>query len=185
MGFEVHRLMEEKMNKTLSVMKEEFHGIRAGRANPLLLDRIVVEYYGSPTPIRQMANISAPEPRALMIQPFDATSIKAIEKAILMSDLGLNPSNDGKIIRLLIPMLTEERRKDLIKLIKRLGEEAKIALRNERREANDKLKRMNKANELTEDDLTKSEKEVQETTDKYIIKVDAIIVEKEKEILEV
>jgi len=185
MSFEVHQMMEEKMNKTLSVMKEEFHGIRAGRANPLLLERIVVDYYGCPTPLKQMANISAPEPRALMIQPFDATQIKAIEKAILMSDLGLNPSNDGKVIRLMIPMLTEERRKELIKLVKRLGEEAKVALRNERREANDKLKKMKTANELTEDDLTKSEKEVQETTDKYITKTDAMVTDKEKEILEV
>jgi ribosome recycling factor len=185
MSFEVHQIMEEKMNKTLSVMKEEFHGIRAGRANPLLLERIVVDYYGCPTPLKQMANISAPEPRALMIQPFDATQIKAIEKAILMSDLGLNPSNDGKVIRLMIPMLTEERRKELIKLVKRLGEDAKVALRNERREANDKLKKMNKANELTEDDLTKSEKDVQETTDKYISKTDTMVSEKEKEIMEV
>lgn len=185
MSFEVHQLMEEKMNKTLSVMKEEFHGIRAGRANPLLLDRVVVEYYGTPTPLKQMANISAPEPRALVIQPFDSTQIKAIEKAILQSDLGLNPSNDGKIIRLMIPMLTEERRKELIKFIKKLGEESKVALRNERREANDKLKRMQKANEITEDDLTKFEKEVQVTTDKFIAKCDGMVSEKEKEILEV
>lgn len=185
MGIEIHKQMEEKMNKTLSVMKEEFHGIRAGRANPLLLDRITVEYYGTPTPLKQMANVSAPEPRVLMIQPFDTTQITNIEKAIQMSDLGLNPSNDGKVIRLMVPMLTEERRKDLIKHVKKLGEEAKVALRNERREANDKLKKMNKSNELTEDDLTKLEKEVQVTTDKYITKVDGAVTEKEKEILEV
>lgn len=182
---EVHKNFEEKMKKSIGVLKEELQSIRAGRANPALLDRITVEYYGTPTPLKQMAGVSAPEPRLLVIQPYDANSISDIERAIIQSDLGINPSNDGKIIRLAIPMLTEERRKELQKIVKKTGEEIKVAIRNERREANDKLKKMNKNNELTEDDLKRAEDEVQKMTDKYIKQVDELISRKEEEILEV
>ncbi|WP_432665022.1 ribosome recycling factor [Wukongibacter baidiensis] len=182
---EVHKNFEQKMKKSINVLKEELQSIRAGRANPALLDRITVEYYGSPTPLKQLAGISAPEPRLLVIQPYDANSISDIERAIIQSDLGINPSNDGKIIRLAIPMLTEERRKELQKVVKKTGEEIKVAIRNERREANDKLKKMSKNNELTEDDLKRAEDEVQKMTDKYVKEVDGLISRKEEEILEV
>lgn len=185
MRLEVHNNLEEKMQKSIKVLKEELHSIRAGRANPALLDRITVNYYGSQMPLKQIANISAPEPRLLVVQPYDANSIADIEKAITQSDLGINPSNDGKVIRLAIPMLTEERRKELLKIVKKTGEEAKIAIRNERREANDKLKKMQKNNELTEDDLKRAEDEVQKLTDKYIEIIDELISKKEKEIMEV
>ncbi|MCT4564092.1 MAG: ribosome recycling factor [Maledivibacter sp.] len=182
---EVHKSFEEKMKKSIVVLKEELHSIRAGRANPSLLDRINVNYYGSETPLKQIAGISAPEPRLLVIQPYDSNAIADIEKAIMQSDLGINPSNDGKVIRLAIPMLTEERRKDLQKVVKKSGEEIKVAIRNERRDANDKLKKMQKSNELTEDDLKKAEDEVQKLTDKYIKDVEELISKKEAEILEV
>jgi ribosome recycling factor len=182
---EVHKSFEEKMKKSIEVLKEELHSIRAGRANPSLLDRINVNYYGSETPLKQIAGISAPEPRLLVIQPYDSNAIADIEKAIMQSDLGINPSNDGKVIRLAIPMLTEERRKDLQKVVKKSGEEIKVAIRNERRDANDKLKKMQKSNELTEDDLKKAEDEVQKLTDKYIKDVEELISKKEAEILEV
>ncbi|WP_432400504.1 ribosome recycling factor [Wukongibacter sp. M2B1] len=182
---EVHKDFEKKMKKSIGVLKEELQSIRAGRANPALLDRINVEYYGSPTPLKQLAGISAPEPRLLVIQPYDSNAISDIERAIIQSDLGINPSNDGKLIRLAIPMLTEERRKELQKVVKKTGEEIKIAIRNERREANDKLKKMNKSNELTEDDLKRAEDEVQKMTDKYIKEVEELISKKEEEILEV
>jgi len=185
MHVQVHDQMKNKMEKTVSVLKEELHTIRAGRANPQLLDRISVEYYGALTPLKQLAAVSAPEPRMIVVQPYDATIMSDIEKAIMASDIGITPSNDGKIIRLGIPMLTEERRKDLTKLIKKYGEDAKVALRNERREANDKLKKMNKSNELTEDDLKRAEDEVQKTIDAYAKTVDEIIANKEKEVLEV
>ncbi|RKD27753.1 ribosome recycling factor [Caminicella sporogenes DSM 14501] len=185
MRLEVHNNLEEKMQKSIKVLKEELVSIRAGRANPALLDRIEVEYYGSKMPLKQIANISAPEPRLLVIQPYDASSISSIEKAIEQSDLGINPSNDGKVIRLSIPMLTEERRKELLKIVKKTGEEAKVAIRNERREANDKLKKMHKNNELTEDDLKRAEDEVQKLTDKYISIIDELVSKKEKEIMEV
>ncbi len=185
MSLNVHKELEEKMQKTIGVLKEDLHSIRAGRANPALLDRITVEYYGSPTPLKQIATVSAPEPRLLVIQPFDKSSVQSIEKAITQSDLGINPSNDGKIIRLAVPQLTEERRKDLTKLAKKIGEDAKIAIRNERREANDKLKKMQKTTEITEDDLKKSEDEVQKMTNKYIEIIDELIEKKEKEIMEV
>lgn len=185
MSLQVHKELEHKMQKTIRVFKEELHSIRAGRANPALLDRISVEYYGTPTPLKQVASVSAPEPRLLVIQPYDKTAIQAIEKAITQSDLGINPSNDGKIIRLAIPQLTEERRKELIKIVKKNGEEAKVALRNERRDANDKLKKMQKSGELTEDDQKQAEDDVQKLTDKYIKIVDELITTKEKEMLEV
>lgn len=181
----IHKNLEEKMNKTVSVLKEELHTIRAGRANPQILDRVTVEYYGSPTPLKQIAAVAAPEPRMITVQPYDASSLHDIEKAILIADLGLNPSNDGKIIRIAIPMLTEERRKELTKVAKKTGEESKIALRNERRQANDEIKKLQKAGELTDDDVKAAETEVQKITDKYIKTIDDLIAKKEKEILEV
>ncbi|MCK8058792.1 MULTISPECIES: ribosome recycling factor [unclassified Fusibacter] len=185
MHVQVHDEMKTKMTKTVSVLKEELMSIRAGRANPHILDRVMVSYYGSETPLSQMANISAPEPRMIQVQPYDTTVISDIERAIMMADLGINPSNDGKMIRIAMPILTEERRKDLVKMVKKIGEESKVALRNERREANDKLKKLNKNNELTEDDLKRSEKEVQETTDKFMKEVDELVVRKEAEVMEV
>lgn len=182
---EIQKTLEDKMQKTISVFREDLHSIRAGRANPQLLDRVVVEYYGSPTPLKSLATISAPEPRMLTIQPYDASAIREIEKAIQIADLGVNPTNDGKMVRIAIPILTEERRKDLIKVAKKMGEESKIAIRNERRDANDKLKKMFKNTEITEDDLKSAEGEVQKTTDKYIKQIDEILVQKEKEIMEV
>lgn len=185
MHLEIHTNAENKMKKTLSVYSDEIATIRAGRANPRILDRIVVSYYGSDTPLKQIANVSAPEPRTLLIQPYDATAMKDIEKAILNSDLGLNPSNDGKVIRLSIPQLTEERRKDLVKLLKKITETARVAIRNERRDANDKLKKMEKSNEITEDDLKQAEKIMQDLTDKYIEELEKMLKKKEEELLEV
>jgi ribosome recycling factor len=185
MRLQLHDELEEKMKKTLKVLKEDLNGIRAGRANPALLDKIMVNYYGTPTPLKQIASVSAPEPRLLVIQPYDVSSIQSIEKAITQSDLGINPSNDGKLIRLAIPQLTEERRKELNKIVRKTGEETKIALRNLRRETNDKLKKMEKDNELNEDNLKKAEDEVQKITDKYVGTVEEYVEQKEKEMLEV
>lgn len=185
MKLQVHKEFEIKMKKTINVLKDDLNAIRAGRANPALLDRITVDYYGSQMPLKQIANVSSPEPRMLVIQPYDATSVKSIEKSILQSDLGINPSNDGKIIRLSIPMLTEERRRDLVKIVKKTGEDAKVAIRNERREANDHLKKMQKDSELTEDDFKRAEDTVQEMTNEHIELVDQMIAKKEKEIMEV
>lgn len=176
---------EEQMNKSINFLKEELATIRAGKANPKLVDKIQANYYGSMTPINQMANISVPEPRCLIIQPWDASSLKEIEKAILASDLGINPTNDGKIIRLMLPQLTEERRKDLLKLVKKEIENAKVALRNIRRDVIELFKKMEKSSELTKDDLKKAEEEAQKLTDKYTKLIDDIYKEKEKEILEV
>jgi len=185
MYLEVHLQAEEKMKKSLKVYKDELASIRAGRANPSLLDRITVDYYGTPTPLKQISNISAPEPRMILIQPWDTKSISEIEKAIQKSDLGLNPSVDGKVIRLIIPQLTEERRKELLKVVKKTAENAKIAIRNERREANENLKKMQKASEITEDDYKLAEDKVQKITDKYIEEVENLLSIKEKEIMEV
>lgn len=185
MSIDVQQVLEEKMRKSISVLKEELNTVRAGRANPALLDKIMVDYYGSPTPLKNISNISVPDPRSLMISPFDPKSIHDIEKAINIANLGINPSNDGKAIRLMIPAVTEERRKELIKVIKKYGEDAKIAVRNERRDANDELKKQEKAGELTEDDLKKSLEEVQKKTDKTMKDIDQIVVDKEKEIMEV
>lgn len=182
---DVVKELEEKMNKTVSVLKEEFHSIRAGKANPQLLDRVTVDYYGSPTPIKSMASVSAPEPRMLLVQPYDASVIKEIEKAIMIADLGFNPSNDGKVIRIMVPAPTEERRKELSKTAKKSGEDAKIALRNERRTANELIKKLNKSGDITEDDVKSGEADVQKLTDKYVKLVDELIEQKEKEILEV
>ncbi len=182
---EAHELLEEKMEKTLNVLKDELNHIRAGRANPMILDRVKVNYYGSETPIKQLASISVPEPRILQIQPYDTSILKDIEKAIQIADLGINPSNDGKLIRMVIPMLTEERRKDLQKNIKKFGEDSKIAIRNERRDAIEHLKKMEKAKDITEDELTSGEKEVQKMVDECIAKIDQLVVKKSEEIMEV
>lgn len=185
MELDVHKESESKMAKTISVYKEELSSIRAGRANPALLDRISVDYYGQITPLKQVGSVSAPEPRLLVIQPWDANLIPLIEKEIMKSDLGLNPSNDGKLIRLIIPQLTEERRKDLIKVVKKNSENAKVAIRNTRRDAIDKIKKMEKDKELTEDDRKQAEEEMQKITDKYIADIDGITAKKEEELMEI
>lgn len=175
----------EKMGKTNSVYQEELRSIRAGRANPQLLERITVDYYGVQTPLTQMGNITAPEPRMLVINLWDAKSIPLVEKAILKSDLGLNPSNDGKLIRLVIPELNEERRKDLTKLVRKGAEEAKVAIRSIRRDAMEQFKKLEKDSKITEDDRTKAEKKMQEKTDEAIKSIDALCAQKEKEIMAV
>ncbi|MBK5251145.1 MAG: ribosome recycling factor [Peptostreptococcaceae bacterium] len=182
---QVHDDFEKKMKKTISVLKDELNSFRAGRANPSLLDRITVDYYGSTMPLKQIANVSSPEPRLLVVQPYDTTGMKDIEKAIIQSDIGINPSNDGKVIRLAIPMLTEERRRDLTKLVKKTGENSKIAIRNERRSANETLKKMQKNSDITEDDFKKAEQTVEEMTKEYTEQVDKLIEYKEKEIMEI
>ena len=178
-------VFEEKMEKTLDNLNSEYAAIRAGRANPALLNRIMVDYYGAPTPLQQGANISVPEARLMVIQPWDKSLIKAIEKAINTSDLGINPNNDGIVIRLVFPELTGERRKELAKDIKKKGEAAKVAIRNIRRDANDKIKKAEKANEMTEDDAKAAEADIQKITDKFITKVDKATEEKTKEIMTV
>ncbi|MFN7250807.1 MAG: ribosome recycling factor [Anaerobacillus sp.] len=185
MSKEVIKMSEEKMNKAVEALKRELVTLRAGRANPAILDKIQVEYYGAITPLNQLASITVPEARLLVIQPFDKTIINDIDRAIQKSDLGLSPSNDGTVIRIMIPPLTEERRRDLVKLVKKYSEEAKVAIRNIRRDVNDDLKKMQKDGELTEDDLRRSTDEVQKITDKEIVKVDEVAVAKEKEIMEV
>ena len=175
----------EKMGKTNSVYQEELRSIRAGRANPQLLERITVDYYGVQTPLTQMGNITAPEPRMLVINLWDQKSIPLVEKAILKSDLGLNPSNDGKIIRLVIPELNEERRKELTKLVRKNAEEAKVAIRSIRRDAMEQFKKLEKDSKITEDDRTKAEKKMQEKTDEAIKAIDALCAQKEKEIMAV
>ncbi len=175
----------EKMEKTCTVLVENFNAVRAGRANAAVLDRVTVDYYGSETPIQQVATISTPDPRTLAIQPWDNSIMKAIEKAILSSDLGINPQNDGRIIRLVFPQLTEERRKELIKQVKKYGEEAKVAVRNIRRDAMDKFKKQQKASEITEDDFKNMEKDMQKFTDDFIKKVEDLCAKKEKELSEI
>ena len=176
---------EEKMQKSCSAYERDMMGLRAGRANPKLLDRIMVDYYGTPTPIPQIGNISSPEPRLLVIAPWEAKLIPQVEKAIQKSDLGLNPSNDGKIIRLVFPELNEERRRDLTKVASKGAEETKVAIRNIRRDAVDQIKKMKKNSEITEDDQKDAEEEIQKMTDKAIKDVEAIYAKKEKEIMEV
>ena len=173
-----------KMDRTLEVLQEDFGGIRTGRPNARLLDRITVPYYGVETPISQVGNVSSPDARTLMIQPWDGTLLKPIEKAIQASDLGINPQNDGRVIRLVFPQLTEERRRDLTKQVKNLGEGGKVAVRNVRRDAMDYIKKLKKNSEITEDDQKKAEKDLQELTDKYIKKVDEACAVKEKELME-
>lgn len=176
---------EEKMKKTISALEVELASIRAGRANPAIIDRITVDYYGTPTPINQMAAISVTEARTLVIQPWDATTLKSIEKAIQTSDIGINPNNDGRVIRLNFPPLTEDRRKELVKQISRNNEDSKVALRNIRRDVMEKLKADKKASAITEDDFTGLEKDVQELTDKYCKIVDTTVGAKEKELMEI
>ena len=176
---------ERKMEKTLEVLASDFGAVRAGRANAQVLDRISVEYYGVPTPVQQVGTVSSPDPRTLVIQPWDGTLLKAIEKAIQVSDLGINPQNDGRVIRLVFPQLTEERRKELIRQVKKYGEESKVAVRNIRRDAVDYVKKAQKKGELTEDDQKKAEKDIQDLTDKYVKKVDEMCAKKEKELMEI
>lgn len=176
---------KERMEKALDSLDRDFSTIRAGRANPNILNNVMVEYYGTPTPINQMAAISVPEPRMLTIQPWDASTLKDIEKAINIADIGINPQNDGKLIRLTFPQLTEEHRKTLVKDISKRGEEAKVAIRNIRRDEMDEIKRLKKSNEITEDDQKDGEKELQNITDKYIKQVDEMIKKKENEILSI
>ena len=176
---------EDKMNKTVDVVTSDFASVRAGRANAGVLDKITVDYYGTPTPINQVGTISSPDPRSLMIQPWDKSLLKAIEKAIQTSDLGINPQNDGQVIRLAFPQLTEERRKELTKQVKKYAESGKVAVRNIRRDAMDKLKAAEKKNELTEDDRKNGEKDLQDLTDKICKKIDELCEKKEKELMAV
>lgn len=176
---------QEKMEKSLKNLEEEYAGIRAGRANPHVLDKLKVDYYGTPSPIQTVANVSVPEARVIMIQPWEPSLVKEIEKAILCSDIGINPSNDGKIIRLVFPELTEERRKELAKDVKKKGEDAKVAIRNIRRDAMDYLKKLGKGDDISEDEVKDLEDSVQKLTDSYIAKIDSAIDAKSKEILTV
>ena len=176
---------DEKMQKTMNNLSEEFGSIRAGRANPHVLDKLRVDYYGTPTAIQQVANVNVPEPRMIQIQPWEASMVKEIEKAILTSDLGINPTNDGKVIRLLFPELTEERRKELAKDVKKKGESAKVAIRNIRRDANDSFKKLSKSADVSEDEVKELEDGAQKMTDKYITEIDKAIQAKTKEILTV
>ena len=176
---------KNRMIKTAEVLSTQFDTVRAGRANAAVLDQIEVDYYGSPTPIRQIASISSPDPRTLLIQPWDGSTLKLIEKAILTSELGINPQNDGRIIRLVFPQLTEERRKELAKQVRKYGEEAKVAVRNIRRDAMDKFKKEQKKGEITEDDLKDLEKDMQKLTDDYTKEVDKLTSAKEKELFEI
>ena len=176
---------DEKMQKTMNNLSEEFGSIRAGRANPHVLDKLKVDYYGTPTAIQQVANVNVPEPRMIQIQPWEASMVKEIEKAILTSDLGINPTNDGKCIRLLFPELTEERRKELAKDVKKKGENAKVAIRNIRRDANDSFKKLSKSADVSEDEVKELEDGAQKMTDKYITEIDKAVEAKTKEILTV
>lgn len=182
---DIIKTLEEKMDKTVSVLKKDLSTMKAGKANPTMLDRIAVEYYGSETPINQLAGISSPEPRVLLIQPWDKASLKSIEKAILQSDLGINPSNDGSVIRLIVPELTEETRKQIVKKVKKAGEDAKIAIRSIRRDSNDKIKNLKKDNQIPEDEALSAEEKVQKITDKYIKIIDEVINDKEKEVMSI
>lgn len=176
---------EQKMKKSIAALEENLDTIRASQANPAVLAKISFEYYGAPTPINTMADIRCADSKTLTITPYDSTTLKAIEKAILTSDLGINPSNDGRLIRLVFPQLTEERRRDLTKNVQKMGEEGKVAIRNIRRDANDAIKKMKKEGSITEDEIKTSEKEVQDVTDKYIKQIDAIVTAKEKEIMHI
>ena len=179
------KLYEDKMEKSLDVLLDEYASIRAGRANPHVLDRLRIDYYGTPPPIQQVGNVTVPEARMIVIQPWEKSLLKEIEKAILVSDLGINPTNDGNVIRLVFPELTEERRKDLAKDVKKKGEGAKVAVRNIRRDAMDSIKKMEKAGDISEDDLKQGEEKIQKITDKMIEKVDKAIETKTKEIMTV
>jgi ribosome recycling factor len=175
----------EKMTKAISVLKDELAGVRTGRATPALLSRIVVDYYGTPVPIQQLASFSVPEPRTLMIQPYDKNAISSMEKAIMSSDLGITPGNDGNVIRLSFPPLTEERRKELIKLVHHRGEEARVAVRNIRRHSREELEKLEREGAISEDDLVRSEKDLQKVTDKHVAEVDEVVAHKEAELREI
>ncbi|HEU4965113.1 MAG TPA: ribosome recycling factor [Bacilli bacterium] len=177
--------LDERMDKALGNVKREFATVRAGRANPAMLDRVQVDYYGTPTPINQLANVSIPEPRQLVIQPWDKSALADIERAIIKSDLGITPSNDGSVIRLVIPQLTEQRRKDLAKQVKGLAEDGRVAVRNIRRDVNDDLKKAEKNGDISEDDSRRAQEKVQATTDRFIGEIDKLLTAKEQEILEV
>ena len=176
---------ESKMKKTASVLTEQYDSVRAGKANPAVLDRITVDYYGSPTPIQQTASVSTPDARSLLIQPWDASVLKGIEKAILASDLGLNPQNDGRTIRLIFPALTEERRRDLVKQCKTYAEEARVAVRNARRDANTAIEKAVKNDNLPEDESKRAEAEIQKMTDRFVAEVDEVLKKKEAEVMEI
>ena len=182
---EVFEAAETKMNKTVNALINEYAAIRAGRANPAILDKIAVDYYGVPTPVNQMAAVSVPDARTILIAPWDKSTLKAIEKAIQTSDLGINPQNDGRVIRLVFPQLTEERRKDLTKQVRKYAEDSKVAVRNIRRDAVDYVKKAQKKGELTEDDQKKAEKDIQDLTDKHVKKIDEMCAKKEKELMEI
>ena len=182
---DIKKHLVERCEKTIHVLKEELNTVRAGRANAALLDRVMVDYYGSPTPLRNLANISTPDPRTLLIAPFDPKSISDIEKAINIANIGINPSNDGKVVRLVVPQVTEERRKELTKTVKKMGEDAKVAVRNIRRDANDHFKKLEKDHEITEDDLKKALDDIQKSIDKTVKEIEEIVAAKDKEILEV
>ena len=179
------KVYEEKMNKTLGVMTSEFASIRAGRANPAVLDKVLVDYYGPPTKIREMASVSVSEARVLVIQPYDKGSLRNIERAIQTSDIGINPANDGTVLRLTFPQLTEERRKEIVKQVARLAEDSKVAIRSIRRDANDRFKAMKKNGEATEDDVKSLETQIQKLTDRFVEEIDKLAAAKEKEILSI
>nr|MBO2483518.1 ribosome recycling factor [Bacillota bacterium] len=182
---EVLKNAEERMKGAVAAARRDFAAIRTGRASAALLDRIVVDYYGTPTPLNQLATISAPEPRLLTVQPWDRSQIPAIEKAILQSDLGLTPNTDGAIIRIVVPQLTEERRKELVKIVRKEAEEKRVAVRNARRDANEEIKRLEKEKQISEDESRRAQEKVQELTDRYIREIDQLLEAKEKEIMEV
>ena len=182
---EVLKKNDERMQRRIDHLTDEFKSIRAGRANPAVLDKITVDYYGVPTPINQLSSIQVTEARTIVIQPYDATSLKSIEKAIQMSDVGINPQNDGKVLRLIFPPLTEDNRKEIAKDIARIAEDSKVQIRNVRRDTIEKLKKMKKSGELTEDDLEEGEKKVQKSTDKFIKQIDELTEKKKKEIMEI
>ncbi len=181
----INEELKQGMQKTIDFFKEELTTIRAGRANPRILDKVMVSYYGTETPINQTSNISTPEPRLIQVKPFDVNTLSDIEKAINAANLGFNATNDGKVIRIAMPVLTEERRKELVKQVKGMGEEAKVAIRNLRRHANDEVKKQEKEHDMTEDDLVRAEKDIQKITDEFTKKIDVMLEEKEAEILEI
>jgi ribosome recycling factor len=181
----VKKQATDKMEKAIQVLKKDLAALRAGRATPALLEKVVVEYYGSEMPVNQLANISTPDPRTLVIQPWDKSTLAEIERAILKSDLGLTPSNDGNVIRINLPALTQERRAELVKVVKKTGEEAKVAIRNIRRDANDEIKKLEKNGDISEDESRRGQDEIQKLTDKFIQEADRIVAAKEKEIMEI
>ena len=180
-----YKSLDDKMEKSISVYSEKLSEVRAGRANPAILNKVKIDYYGTPTPINQVAGVSVPEARLIVIQPWDASVLKDIEKAILASDIGINPNNDGKVIRLAFPELNEERRKELVKDIRKMAEEAKVAIRSIRRDANEKIKALKKDGHISEDEVKKGEDAVQKKTDQYVKEIDSLIVAKEKEIMSI